>query len=665
MQRLVLSSRRLLSIVILTSCAWLTTFGDRDTCFAQLPDFAEQLGQLFGNDQDKAVVGDSKSALDKPAPTSIDDFREIQSVAKSVSKQIIEATVGVQLGGAYASGVVVSEDGYVLTASHVAGAPGRRVNITFPDGRRTVGRTLGLNPDVDGALIKLNDEGPWPFIPMADSKNGPKPGDWCIATGHPGGFESGRRPPVRLGRIIFANGYTIRSDCPIEPGDSGGPLVDLKGNVIGVHSRIFNDATGNLHVPIVTFERTWDQLTSSEISQLAPNSRFLAQFDFNQDGRLTLQELPEDGLRRRVYRRMAEKFGFDVNEPQKMEQIRKRVGLIIAKQSTEGRRRPGQMLFTAPGDDRLSEYQYTRGMALLNVLRSTTEDASNATVNVLANRKEVCYGTIVDDAGWIVSKASEIDAAGEGAQLSVHLADSRRFIAELVHVDRQYDTAWLKIPGDNLPKIQWSEEASPGVSTWVISTSRGRTPLSAGVVSVAARSIRATPGFMGVGGARDRSDAFVDRILPKSGASRSDLKQGDVIVAVNNVVVNTFPELTRQVRKYLPGDAIHLRVMRDGEEKKVTLRLGHPRNPDADEDEEEMMGRLSDRRDGFPNAFRHDSVLNPEECGGPVIDLNGKIIGVNIARKQRTGSLALPVETLKRLLGVAKEKSKQPAEAKS
>ncbi|WP_417730134.1 S1C family serine protease [Rosistilla oblonga] len=620
------------------------------------------LGQsLLDFDTDKTVAADADlPPIEKPFLTQIDDFRELQSILQPLARKAIAATVGVRLGDSYASGVIVSSDGYVLTAAHVSGSPGRAVKLTLSDGRTVSGRTLGQNTDVDGALIKIDGSGPWPFLPMADPSVVTRPGDWCLATGHPGGYDHNRPAPLRLGRVISVNGYRLRSDCPIEPGDSGGPLVDLRGYVIGVHSRIYDDATGNLHVPIITYQRTWDRLKESRVSALGPASSFLAQFDFDQDGQLTLTELPE-GPRRDAYQRLAETFDFDVQQPQEISELRSRIGLDLSKRSNQQLDRPGQMLFRSPGElETLTDAHFTRGMAALNVLRNVTDEASRWTVDVLVDGKQVATGTILDGRGWIVTKASEIEAARRDAgdeppRISCHLFDSQRYRAKLVQVDRQYDLAWLKIDAEDLAAVKWRKNGSPTVGQWVVSTSRGRTPLSAGVISVPAREIRSTPGFMGVGGSPTRTDAYVESIVKGSGAADSQLRPGDVIVAVGDVEVPTFAALSAQVRRFVGGDVISLRVKRDDEELTIPVQLGHRTDPKA-QDDATMAGRLSSRRDGFPFAFTHDSVLSPEECGGPLIDLDGQAVGINIARSQRTGTLALSATTIQRLLNAIQQR---------
>jgi serine protease Do len=60
-----------------------------------------------------------------------------------------------------------------------------------------------------------------------------------------------------------------------------------------------------------------------------------------------------------------------------------------------------------------------------------------------------------------------------------------------------------------------------------------------------------------------------------------------------------------------------------------------------------LGGPLSRRRAGFPSVLQHDSVLRPRDCGGPIVDLDGNVVGVNIARASRVASYALPVSVVR------------------
>ena len=126
------------------------------------------------------------------------------------------------------------------------------------------GTTLGINLDLDSALIKITDEGSFSFVEMAEA-NDIEEGQWVVATGHPGGVMKNRSAPARLGRVLFTNSKVVCTDCALVGGDSGGPLLDLDGRVVGVHSRIGWQVTTNFHVPVGTYHDTWDQLASSAV----------------------------------------------------------------------------------------------------------------------------------------------------------------------------------------------------------------------------------------------------------------------------------------------------------------------------------------------------------------------------------------------------------------
>ncbi len=212
---------------------------------------------------DDAKKADLAAVLDKPAPESVEDLKAIQEQVKKVLDKVIPCTVNVKANGGQGSGVIVSEDGLVLTAAHVSGKADQNITITLNDGRKLKAKTLGANGGVDSGMIKIIEPGKYPFAEMGKS-SGLLKGQWVITTGHPGGFDKGRTPPVRLGRVLSATDSLIRTDCTLVGGDSGGPLFDMDGKVIGIHSRIGMTLNYNIHVPIDTFHETWDRLVKGE-----------------------------------------------------------------------------------------------------------------------------------------------------------------------------------------------------------------------------------------------------------------------------------------------------------------------------------------------------------------------------------------------------------------
>jgi len=202
-------------------------------------------------------------------PETLPELKALETAVKKVVDKCTPATVGVMIGAGAGSGVIVTEDGVVLTAAHVSGEPGRDCTLILPDGTRVKGKTLGTNNKLDSGMVKITEEetkkkgGKWPFIPLGKSADLRK-GQWVVSLGHPGGFKTGRTPVARLGRIQTVAKDLLRSDCTLVGGDSGGPLFDLNGTVVGIHSRIGLSLAQNIHVPSDAFKAEWDQLAKGD-----------------------------------------------------------------------------------------------------------------------------------------------------------------------------------------------------------------------------------------------------------------------------------------------------------------------------------------------------------------------------------------------------------------
>ncbi|MGI9240627.1 MAG: S1C family serine protease [Verrucomicrobiales bacterium] len=180
------------------------------------------------------------------------------------------ATVGVESEGS-GSGVIISKDGYVLTAAHVSGEPDAELFIVLPDGTRVKAKSLGNKTFADAGLIKILEGENYPTAEMAKPGES-MPGDWCFSLGHPGGFDEDRGVVLRVGRIIRRRTDTIQSDCKLLGGDSGGPLFDMQGRVIGIHSRIGASEDENFHVTVRAFHNDWEKMVAGEfMKEKAPS----------------------------------------------------------------------------------------------------------------------------------------------------------------------------------------------------------------------------------------------------------------------------------------------------------------------------------------------------------------------------------------------------------
>jgi len=192
------------------------------------------------------------------------EMKEMQSKVQALVKKATPATVALVGRAGTGSGVIIDKDGTILTAAHVMGSS-ETMTVVFPDGKRAQAKVLGGDYARDIGMVKITDEGEYPFVKVGDSDT-IEPTTIVITLGHPGGFDAARRPPVRIGRAYNSGktGRFIRSDCTLIGGDSGGPLFNLDGEVIGIHSSIGESLVVNNHAPVNVATKDWDRMKSGE-----------------------------------------------------------------------------------------------------------------------------------------------------------------------------------------------------------------------------------------------------------------------------------------------------------------------------------------------------------------------------------------------------------------
>ncbi len=194
----------------------------------------------------------------------LEELKGIEAATKNVVQKDSPAVVALTSPtGETGSGVIVSEDGLILTAAHVV--EGRdAMTVVFPDGRTAAAKVLGANFSRDAAMVRLTGKGPWPHVELGDS-NDLKVGNFVVALGHAKGFDATRRAPVRLGRLhTDGRQRFLISECTLIGGDSGGPLFDLQGRLVGIHSSIGPLLRINNHVPVSAFKDNWDRLAKGD-----------------------------------------------------------------------------------------------------------------------------------------------------------------------------------------------------------------------------------------------------------------------------------------------------------------------------------------------------------------------------------------------------------------
>jgi serine protease Do len=290
----------------------------------------------------------------------------------------------------------------------------------------------------------------------------------------------------------------------------------------------------------------------------------------------------------------------------------------------------------------------------LAAFRDAVARPAHSTVRVCCDGKETALGVVISKNGFILTKASDLTG-----KITVQLAESQEYDARWVGTHEPNDLAMLKIDANGLTPVQWSESKVAPVGNFVASSGLGQDPVAVGVVSVAARKIPAEQdlpepdpgsGFLGIGLA-DFGDggAKVGSVQPNTAASKAKIKPDDIIVLVDDRKVKDAKGLIEMLSKKKADEKVVLTILRGDEEIELTVTLGK-RPPSQSQFQNAMGSKLSKRKHGFPVVLQTDTILNPTDCGGPLCDLDGRVIGLNIARVGRVETYAIPSEVIRPLL---------------
>jgi serine protease Do len=292
------------------------------------------------------------------------------------------------------------------------------------------------------------------------------------------------------------------------------------------------------------------------------------------------------------------------------------------------------------------------------LFREPAAKATQSVVRVLCNGKDTALGVAVTVDGFILTKASDLEG-----KITVRLSGGDVKEAKLVGSHEAHDLAMLKIEAQGLTVVAWTESKVAAVGHFVASPRPGGDPV-VGVVSVATRDIPnariqpATPpansGYLGVALADEELGAVIGDVTKGSAAEKAGVKVRDVILAVSGRETPDAEALIKTIQTFKAGETVVLKIRRGDDEidLKATLAprpktLGGPSRGDI---QNSMGSKLSKRKSGFPVVLQHDSVVLPEDCGGPLVDLAGNVVGINICRKGRVESWAVPSEVIRPLL---------------
>jgi putative serine protease PepD len=204
-----------------------------------------------------AYLADGQNAsplnVTSAAPLSPAQNGTVAAAAAKIEPSLVTIAVQSSGGGGIGSGVVLDNDGHILTNNHVVAGAGDQgtIMVTFHSGATATAKVVGTSEPNDLAVIKVDgikDLNPATFAKSSELQVG----QTVVAAGAPlglsesvtSGIVSNTARPVRSGENNDAVYLAVQTDAAINPGNSGGPLVDLNGAVVGINSSIASTSSG-------------------------------------------------------------------------------------------------------------------------------------------------------------------------------------------------------------------------------------------------------------------------------------------------------------------------------------------------------------------------------------------------------------------------------------
>jgi len=331
----------------------------------------------------------------------------------------------------------------------------------------------------------------------------------------------------------------------------------------------------------------------------------------------------------------------------------RRFGLVVALATVALGLSPALTLAQSSG----SGFSLKSDPAFLKLFRDSIARVSESIVRIRSENEDVALGIIITSDGFILSKASLL-----GRDNLCVLSTGREVKCRVHAVHEQHDLAVLKTEVKNLKAVNWSLAKNATAGAWVAAAGSQVDPLAVGVISVGVRTLNARElafessipqgGYLGIQMEPIEKDAGVrvTQVMPGTAASKAGMKEDDIVIRIGETLIDKRERVFEVLSKTRPGDTILLRVKRGDEVIKIEVLLGKRPATERADFQNAMGSTLSQRRAGFPTVLQHDTVIRPQDCGGPLIDLDGKVLGINIARSGRVESLTIPSETVVGLL---------------
>ena len=293
----------------------------------------------------------------------------------------------------------------------------------------------------------------------------------------------------------------------------------------------------------------------------------------------------------------------------------------------------------------------TTGDAVLAVFEPQRAVIQLSSAVIYDGRKEIAYGTVISADGYILTKASEVEGVGE---IDVRVDKETFKGAKVVMTDPRWDVALLKVEATDLTPVVFAPDSKLPRGTWVVVngvTSRTKRRVMAGIISATAREIPPEGGaVLGVTLKETKKGLTVEEVSKDSGAEKAGMKKGDILTLVAGKPVKEIAALGKLLGEMKSGTDVKVTLVREGKKTELDVKLSARGDLFREASRNDRMsGDFSNRRSGFPRVIQHDILGASITMGGPVLDLEGRAVGMNIARANRAETFAIPVEELREL----------------
>ncbi len=285
-------------------------------------------------------------------------------------------------------------------------------------------------------------------------------------------------------------------------------------------------------------------------------------------------------------------------------------------------------------------------------LAQVVGEAAKSTVRIWGNARRpaiLAYGTVVGNGSQVLTKWSEVE--GYVDSLQVQADGNQSFTAKVAGVYSDEDLVLLdletggqdaSVAGLLIPAKFHPSDLKLG--RFLTTPQPDGKPAAFGVVSVLERNLRETDqAHLGIMADAEYSGQGVriGNVQPEYGAAEAGLQAGDVILKIGDRTVSGLLELKNALSRKQPGDTVSVLVETAGKERTLEVMLSN--RPVLGQfsggrlnQMEIMGGPVNNVRDGFSKVVQTDMQIQRNQVGGPVVDLQGHVVGITLARADRT-----------------------------